>query len=532
MGARAAADEAKAAKKQAERDAALGKIMGYKDDYFAGHHKEIAEQTRIMQEAGLAAMNAGAADPAVGADALSQAYQKELTKLNQMSTISKQFKSAYEKFKQDVDGKGYDFFDTESLQAGDQYFRTKIADVMADPTKIQSPPLRQAKVYASLVDNTNAIAAAYNTAVADGAPLNEKMALDIVRETMVDPQKGPGNIEAGQRAYDVMPSSMQEEIKMSAQKLGVTIPEAVQYRFGRQKFESQAPYNAAQEAMKFAKEFEISTSSRTGAEEFYRGPNKDASLASGKTKAKVFLFAHPDALTAQADRLGIKQGALSYEEFVDQTARKLAEEAYAIQPKKTESGIVSGSGKNPEQQKRADDWLQKVYGTDLTQAQQALDIARGVDFGQGLTVDRIEIFDNGGIKANFPEVYPEIGLESGPKKYIRFALKGDVKSRLTKKEIADAIGVPVSNVKEAPDVNLESGQVEMQYFMPLTPETSQFIKTFYNDAEKAGRRWEGAGSLPQYGAPASVEDVLQAAPTPFGFNQPQPAKTTTYNYKK
>jgi len=516
MGARAAADEAKAAKKEAERAAALGKIMSFQPDYFAGHHQEIAEQTRIMQEAGLAAMNAGVADPAVGSDAASQAYQRELTKLNQMSTISKQFKDAYTKFKQDVDGKAMDYFDTDSLAAGDQYFRTKIADVMADPSKIQSPPLKQAKVYASLIEGTNAIAAAYNTATADGVPLDEKRAKDIVRETMVDPAKGPGMIESAQRSYEAMPAAMQEEIKLSAQGMGITVPEAVMLRFSKQKFESQAPYNPGEEAIKLSGKLDLSTSGYTGAETFSEGVNAEKSLQSATALAKAALFAHPDALTSQAERLGVKQGALSYEEFVDKTARAFAKDIYAMKAKDTKSGILSGSGKNPEKEKRADDWLQTLFGPDNTKAQQAADVLRGIDFGQGLTLDRAYVID-------------DKGLLNG--KIVRFALKGDIKAKLSKKEIADVFGAPESAVKEGPTVNLESGQVEQEFTIPLTPRNSQFLRTFYDDAEKSKRSWQGADALPTYAPPATVEDIYsgQGFSTQFP-NQTTPAKTTTYKY--
>jgi len=517
MGARAAADEAKAAKKQADRDAALGKIMGWKDDYFAGHHQEIADQTRIMQEAGLAALKAGAADPAVGSDAASQAYQRELTKLNQMTTISKQFKEDYARFRQDVDGKAMDFFDTESLTSRDQYYRTKIADVMADPSKIQAPPLKQAKVYASLVEGTNAIASAYNTATADGVPLDEKRAKDIVRETMVDPAKGPGMIESAQRSYEAMPTAMQEEIKLSAQGMGITVPEAVMLRFSKQKFESQAPYNPGEEAIKLSGKLDLSRRGYTGAETFSEGVDEGKSMASAVSLAKAALFAHPDALTSQAERLGIKQGALSYEEFVDKTARAFAKDIYTMKSKDAKSGIISGSGKNPEQQKRAGDWLKVVYGENMVQAQQALDMLRGIDYGQGLTINRAEIVQKGPNDNN---------------RYVTFDLKGDIKSKFTKEELADAFGIdPKAITEKGPAKDLQSGQYEQTIEIRVSPTNANFLQSFYNDAEKNKRVWQGTENLPQYAPAQDAETIMQGRKVDFLFqDQIVPPKTTQYKY--
>jgi len=262
---------------------------------------------------------------------------------------------------------------------------------------------------------------------------------------------------------------------------------------------------------------DLSTISNTGAETFASGVNKTKSLQSAIALAKAALFAHPDTLTSQADRLGVKQGALSYEEFVDKTARAYAKDIYAMKAKDARSGILSGSGKNPEQQKRAGDWLKVVYGENMVQAQQALDLLRGIDYGQGLTIDRAEIVQKGPNDNN---------------RYVTFDLKGDIKSKFTKEELADAFGIdPKAITEKGPAKDLQSGQYEQTIEVRVSPTNANFLQSFYNDAEKSKRVWQGVENLPQYVPAQDVETILQGRKVDIMFpDQVQKPKITTYKY--
>ena len=511
MGARAAAADAKAKEKEAAKNAALGKIMNVNPEYFYKHQKEIADQVARTQELGVLAMQNGASDPAMGADQYSQEYQRELNKLNQMSRVSTQVRDQFKAFQQDVQAKGADYFDPESITSWDAYANTPLSGFMENPL---SPPIvKQRQPYKDSLVMAGTLAETITKGVQDGAQVDPATMRRTVREFFSDAKDGAVNTKSAAETYNNLPDARKQELADRAIQYGISAPEQMMFEMVDAQIKDPNPYNPA-EALSKAK-FEVSEYDVRGAETFSAGVSKERSMPAAMSEANRLLNEKPDAFPAWARYYNLEQGNMTEKDFREKVQREIASDLWKRAPKDTKSGVTPGSGKNPEQKKRTDDWLETIYGQDPTSAQQAIDLLRGVDYGQGFTIDNAQVID-------------DLGLMNG--KIVRLGIASDVKAKFSKDDIAMAMGVSANEVKVGKEVQLESGQVIRDVTITLRPENAGYLKTLYEDSEKKGRRWDKT-AMPSYGPPASVEDALDNQPFSTQFNGGQTKNTTpTYKY--
>ena len=520
MGARAEAAQKKAADKEVAKNAALGKIMAVNPDFFYKHQKEMADQVAKTQQLGVAAMQSGAADPAVGADPASQEYQKELNRLNQMSQVSVQVRDQFKAFQQDVQAKGADYFDPETIVSWDGYANTSLSERMENP--LSPPVVKQRQPYKDALVMAGTLAETISKGVQDGAQVDPATMRRTVREFFSDAKDGAVNTKSAAETYSNLPDARKQELADRAVQHGISAPEQMMFEMVDAQIKDPNPYNPA-EALANAK-LDVSEFARTGAETFESGTSESKTRPAALSEANRLMNEKPDAFPAWARYYGMEQGkGQSEKEFRTEVQRKLATDLWDRAKKEYRSGVVSGSGSSPEQKKRTDDWLETIYGQDMTAAQQAIDMLRGVDYGQGFTIDNAQVISDVITTTKGP-----MGALNG--KIVRLEIASDVKAKFSKDDIAMAMGVNPAEVNVGKEVRLESGQVVRDVTITLRPENAGYLKTLYEDSEKKGRRWDKS-AMPTYGTPATVEEALGSQTPAVKFGSQQPKSTPKYNYK-
>lgn len=478
MGARAAAADAKAKEKEAAKNAALGKIMAVNPDFFYKHQKEIADQVAKTQQIGVMAMQNGASDPAMGADQYSQEYQRELNKLNQMSKFSKQIEAQFvERSKLIADNP--DEYEAESIIGLNDYSDVSLADHMDKP--LSPPTLKKRQPYADVMVMAGSIAEVMNKGKADGAQIDEASGRQLVREFLANPKDRENNLKSLTQAFSNLSDKEQADYTARSVNYGISGPELFLFELSKKSVPGQAPYNPAEAIQK--SNFQRSYIKNAGAETYSTTVDQPATLAGALVLADSYMKETNDAFPQWMKYYNIDPAGKNEKELREETRQRIAKDLIAKDPKKTDFGIVSGSGNNPEQQKRATDWITKVYGDNGTTSQQALDVLRGTKIGNNLDVERAYFL---------PITNP---LTGEMRRYVAIDATGPMVQKLTKSEIANMMGIPADQIKDVGST-LEQGQSRKRITLELTPQNAQFLQTLYIDADAKGQKWQGEEQLP------------------------------------
>lgn len=498
------------ADRAAARNSALAKMTSAVPDFFYAHQKEIGSAVDDMMAKGQAAMRAGAIDPYSSTDPASIEFQKAAAQVAEMGKFSAQIKDQYKAFQQDIQAKGPDYFDPNTLTQSQSYFFDRtLGDHMANPTT--APLVQQRKPLQNSIELASGWAGKLSTGAPKDGAVDPKTARETIRAAFRDPESGPNVLLTFSTALKGYSDDERAALENEALQNGLSAPEMYALKTTQAFLKSPAPYSVNDALANGDKLFEPSTKEWHGAESFSKGVDQGASLKSANSVARGILHDDPRALSSFAALYKLKQDPAQTEaEFFDDVQHAMAQDLYARAKKVRESGVTSeGQGKK-DLELSTDRWLQDMKSGKRELAQEAAGVLSGVKLYGNLFVEKAQTI--GFNEAEWPE-----GLDFDMKpgemdkaKILRLKLKTPMGVQLDKDEVQGLMGAEGPGKVE---VMQKQGETEVYINLDKLEPTDQLLRTLYQSGHKqTGVLYKGPGWTSQ----TQLQEILkpQGKPAP------------------
>ena len=501
--------------RNAKRTAALGKMMTAQPDFFYAHRKEVSDAYNTALSLGAEAMKAGANDPWNSTDEKSTAFQKAMAQAQEMGKFSTQIRDQYKAFQQDIQAKGPDYFDPNTITNSEGYFFGKsLADHMANPQT--APLVMQRKPLQNAIDISSSLAGKLSAGAAKDGVVDENVGKEIVRTAFRDPETGAATMKTYTMALANYPEAERMQLENEARDAGLSAPEMYAWKTTQAFLKSKSPYSVQESLAAGDKLFEPSTKEWRGAETFSVKPDQAKSLQSAMSIARGILNDDPRSIGAFSAYYRVKQDPAETEtEFLDELARKMGEDLYTRAKKTFQSGETAGGGKNAAADARANDWLQTMLSQDPYYMGQAASALQGIKYIGNLDVNQANVIPdlagNSVDPATGTLVQPyvlnlqlktplsvKIGSQQEAQQYILGEIQKETGTTLDPASISvDALTQEGAPIEGATSTDVAQGAGGYNVYIKVAPDNAQLLETLYRRADKSGNIWKGRKNLPK-----------------------------------
>jgi len=252
-------DAARQARDKAAMDA-IKSMTDFNPEFWYAHDAEMKQQLNSWQDKGTQLLQSGV-DPWSSLDPQSVEWRKNYSRIQQMSTYSKQIKADFDNTRTQIDGKTQDFYTAESLVERKKFFDQPVSQTLdtgvKPPQLIERTPFVNRHEYWSKVMKTRA-------EQNPGVTLDDAQLAETGKAALQEPESGPKLASSYQSALALMEADDRSALEKRAADAGRTNFEQMAFEDAKREQINLAPFDVVKFVESGSKQTEVSTTTFTG----------------------------------------------------------------------------------------------------------------------------------------------------------------------------------------------------------------------------------------------------------------------------